>query len=187
MLCTSACVYITIFPLQKSVTNLRHTLSIVGIYQKQDMAHCISFQEYIPYTSKGFSTRQQTLQLQSSRLAYLVLTLRTPVQIWQWAGQERQQSTHLEESHSASIYAVPDLHKGPRMSLKMASLNIYQTIRKPFLCAAQPKRRFHALNILKGQGLEYGTLHHCPHQLSMSSSSLLLLKEGGEKKKKQQH
>jgi len=32
LLYASACVYMTIFPLQKSGTNWRHTLSVVGIY-----------------------------------------------------------------------------------------------------------------------------------------------------------
>lgn len=99
LLYTSACVYMTNFPLQKSGTNWRHTLSVVGIYQKQDMAHCISFQVLVSYTSKGFSTLYQTSQLQSSRLVNLVVTQETSLKIWQWAGCGRQQSTHVEEDH----------------------------------------------------------------------------------------
>ena len=106
LLYASACVYMTIFSLQKSGTNWRHTSSVVGIYQKQDMAHCISFLEYVPYTSKGFSTLYQTSHLQSSCLVNLVVTQVTPLKLWQWAGCGRQQSTHAEEDHRSMQYKI---------------------------------------------------------------------------------
>lgn len=106
LLYASACVYMTIFPLQKSGTNWRHTLSVVGIYQKQDMAHCISFQEQVPYRSKCFSTLYQTSQLESSCLVNLVVTQVTPLKVWQWAGCGRQQPTHVKEDHRSTQYKI---------------------------------------------------------------------------------
>lgn len=102
LLYTSACIHMTIFPLQKGRTNWRNTLSVVGIYQKQDMAHCISFQEQVSYTSKGFSTLYQTSQLQSSRLVHLVVTQATPLKIWHWAGCGKQLPTHVEDDHRST-------------------------------------------------------------------------------------
>jgi hypothetical protein len=72
----------------------------------------------------------QTLQLQSSQLMTPVVTLGALLQIWQWAGCGKEQCHHMEEAHNANVCParlshpaacpVPDLYRGPIMSLKMA-------------------------------------------------------------------
>jgi hypothetical protein len=97
----------------------------------------------------------------------LVVTLGAPVQIWQWVGCGRQQPNHVEVDHNANVCPVrlshpaacsmPDLHKGPRTSLKTAPVMFTKTPGNLSSLQHNPKSCFHALNTYVKW---YGTIYH---------------------------